>query len=84
MSDDLDPLVLDFLEWVARQPRAYVEVIDTWRTSCPRLTIWEDAIDRGFVERGTVVTCTARGKHVLAAAGRMPEPAAGVIMPKVA
>jgi hypothetical protein len=51
MSETADPLVLDFVEWVAREPRAYAEVIATWKTSCPRLTIWEDAADRGYVAR---------------------------------
>jgi hypothetical protein len=27
MSETADPLVLDFVEWVAREPRAYSEVI---------------------------------------------------------
>jgi hypothetical protein len=49
MTDTLTPLILDFLEWIASSPRPYVEVMDAWRTSCPRLTIWEDAVDRGFV-----------------------------------
>ena len=40
MSETADPLVLDFVEWIAREPRAYAEVISTWKTSCPRLTIW--------------------------------------------
>ncbi len=44
-------LVLDFVEWVARKPRSLQEVIETWGTHCPRLTIWEDAIDRKLVER---------------------------------
>ncbi len=48
MADSTDPLVLDLVEWIAREPRLYAEVIETWRTSCPRLTIWEDAVDRGF------------------------------------
>jgi hypothetical protein len=52
MADTLDPLVLDFLEWLAREPRPYAEVMDVWRTSCPRLTVWEDSVDRGFVTRG--------------------------------
>jgi hypothetical protein len=47
MNDANDPLVLDLLEWIAREPRLYAEVIETWRTSCPRLTILEDAVDRG-------------------------------------
>ena len=51
MIDTTDPLVLDLVEWIAREPRLYAEVIETWRTSCPRLTIWEDAVDRGYVTR---------------------------------
>jgi hypothetical protein len=51
MSDRLDPLILDLIEWVAREPRTYADVMEAWRTSCPRLTVWEDAVDRGFVAR---------------------------------
>lgn len=73
---EADPLVLDFVEWVAREPRAYSEVIDAWKTSCPRLTIWEDAADQGLVARervagfGLVVRVTAGGMNVLRANGR--------------
>jgi len=49
MTNTLTPLVLDFLEWIAAGPRPYSEVMEAWRTSCPRLTIWEDAVDQGFV-----------------------------------
>ncbi|MCS3926685.1 hypothetical protein M2175_001716 [Bradyrhizobium elkanii] len=56
MSETADPLVLDFVEWIAREPRAYAEVIATWKTSCPRLTIWEDAAD----------ATTSPAKHCLA------------------
>jgi hypothetical protein len=49
MSDVLTPLTLDFLKWLAAGPRPYAEVMDVWRTSCPRLTVWEDAIDAGLV-----------------------------------
>ena len=48
-----EPLVLDLLEWVASSPKTYADVMDAWRTSCPRLTIWEDAVDRGLVQRVT-------------------------------
>ena len=51
MSHSPDALVLDFVEWIAASPRPYSEVMDAWRTSCPRLTIWEDAIDQGLVQR---------------------------------
>ncbi len=45
----VDTLVLDLLEWLARQDRTYAEVMDAWRTSCPKLPVWEDANDRGLV-----------------------------------
>ena len=76
MSELADPLVLDFVEWVAREPRLYAEVVGTWKTSCPRLTIWEDAADRGYVARetvagfGLVVTVTEDGAKLLRANGR--------------
>jgi len=49
MADSADPLVLDLVEWIARKPRPYAEVIAIWRTSCPRLTIWEDAVDAAML-----------------------------------
>jgi hypothetical protein len=45
------PLLLDLLEWLAAEPRRYAETMDAWRTSCPRLPIWEEAGERGFVQR---------------------------------
>ena len=60
MADGTDPLVLDLVEWIAREPRLYSEVIETWRTSCPRLTIWEDAVDRGLVTRQTIAGAGVR------------------------
>ena len=76
MISPLDPLILDMLEWIAREPRSYHEVIDVWRTSCPRLTVWEDAVDRGFVERAGQVGCntivvTSAGQRYLREAGRL-------------
>ena len=75
MTETTDPLVLDLVEWIAREPRLYSEVIETWRTSCPRLTIWEDAVDRGYVARETVagfgmvmVTVTEAGEKISARA----------------
>lgn len=49
MSDTIDVLILDLREWLASGERSYGEVMDAWRTSCPRLPVWEDANDRGFV-----------------------------------
>jgi hypothetical protein len=47
----INPLVFDLLEWLAIKPRPYSEAMEVWRTSCPRLTIWEDAVDLGYVAR---------------------------------
>lgn len=79
MSERTHPLVLDLVAWVADRPRTYDEVMAAWRTSCPRLTIWEDAVDQGLVARGyrdgvAVVTTTPTGRALLAAAGRLPQP----------
>lgn len=68
-----EPLILDLVEWVARHPRPYAEVLDAWRTSCPRLTVWEDASERGLVTcapdtTGTLmVAATEAGRAVIAA-----------------
>ena len=51
MSDVVEPLILDLLEWVADGEREYAEVMDAWRTSCPRLPVWEEANARGLVTR---------------------------------
>ncbi len=49
MTDTVEALILDLLEWVARRERTYEEVMDAWRTSCPKLPVWEDANDLGFI-----------------------------------
>jgi len=46
----VEALILDLVEWLASGERAYQEVMDAWRTSCPRLPVWEDANDRGLVK----------------------------------
>jgi hypothetical protein len=48
-SDTVDALVLDLLEWLSCRDRSYEETMDAWRTSCPRLPVWEDANDMGLV-----------------------------------
>ncbi len=70
-------LVLDLVEWISQEPRAYEDVMAAWRTSCPRLTIWEDAVDRGFVTResygtnGSVISVTDKGRLLLREDGRL-------------
>ncbi len=45
-------LLLDLLEWLARGDQRYEDVMDAWRTSCPKLPVWEEANDRGFITKG--------------------------------
>ncbi|HWV83147.1 MAG TPA: hypothetical protein VNZ50_17090 [Hyphomicrobiaceae bacterium] len=77
MSSMTEPLILDLVEWIAREPRTYAEVMDAWRTSCPRLTVWEDAVDRGLVrpEGGAInnlmVAVTDEGRALLQVHGRL-------------
>jgi len=49
MTQTVEALVLDLLEWLARKDRSYEETMDAWRTSCPKLPVWEDANDKGLV-----------------------------------
>jgi hypothetical protein len=50
MTDTVvEALILDLLEWLATGDRTYEEVMDAWRTSCPKLPVWEDANERGLV-----------------------------------
>jgi hypothetical protein len=50
MSDPVEPLILDLLEWIGPRARPYAEVLEAWRTSCPRLPVWEEANKRGLVD----------------------------------
>ena len=58
MHDNVENLILDLLEWVGRTERAYQETMDAWRTSCPRLPVWEEANDRGLLEVASANGCS--------------------------
>jgi hypothetical protein len=62
-------IMVQFLGWIADRPRTYAEAMAAWRTSCPRLSVWEDAILDGLVhvESGAdrAVTLTRHGRAVL-------------------
>ncbi len=45
----VEALIVDLLVWLASRERTYEETMDAWRTSCPRLPVWEDAYDRGLI-----------------------------------
>ena len=72
MPEPVSGSMIEFLIWVSSRPRTYAEAMDAWRSSCPRLTVWEDAIADGFIriECGETlpqseVTLTPRGRAVL-------------------
>jgi hypothetical protein len=65
-------LVLDLVEWIAEGPRPYREAMDAWRTSCPRLPVWEDAIEHGLIRcvengGGLQVVVTSEGAAFVSA-----------------
>lgn len=70
-------LTLQMLAWLAERPRTYGETMEAWRTSCPRMPVWEDAISERLVEiipragagmNGAAVRLTERGGMRLARA----------------
>ena len=60
MTELIEDLILDLVEWIGRKQRTYQETMDAWRTSCPRLSVWEDATGRGLVE-----TAPANGRSLV-------------------
>jgi hypothetical protein len=82
VSDPLAALIIELIEWIGPQRRPYAEVIEAWRTSCPRLSVWEEATARGFVVReyiegiGSCVSVSPSGRSFLARhRRRRPDPA---------
>src|SRR5262249_5084745 len=79
-------IMIQFLAWVADRPRTYADAMDAWRTSCPRLSVWEDAIIEDLIQiegngggrdssRGaSAVVLTSRGRAVLQKAQNGGEP----------
>jgi hypothetical protein len=69
VSDSVEDLILDLLEWVGPASRPYTEVMEAWRTSCPRLPVWEEANDRGFLDRhrepghGELISLSTAGRQ---------------------
>jgi hypothetical protein len=68
-------LTRDFLAWLESAPRTYAEVMEGWRTSCPRFSIWEDALADDLIQIESAVgkptaqagiTLTERGRAALA------------------
>ena len=70
MTDTVEALIVDLLQHVALKERHYDDVIEAWRTSCPKLPVWEEANERGLITRTrvnghAVVRITAAGAAFL-------------------
>jgi hypothetical protein len=72
MPESVSLLMVEFLTWVSSRPRTYAEAMDAWRSTCPRHTVWEDALVEGLIQVETgstlpqsAVTLTPRGREVL-------------------
>jgi hypothetical protein len=69
MNRPHDALTQQMLQWIAQGTHSYAEVLDVWKSSCPRLTIWEDACADGLVDSAPgmsgVVTLTEKGRNIL-------------------
>lgn len=75
----VENLIFDLLEWLAERERTYEEVMDAWRTSCPKLPVWEDANDRGLVNQEQVnglrvVRISSSGRALLQRRKSLPTP----------
>jgi hypothetical protein len=64
--------MVEFLRWVADRPRTYGEAMEAWRSSCPRQSVWEDALEDGLIQvensrtlDRSAVTLTSRGRTTL-------------------
>jgi hypothetical protein len=82
-SDPVAALVLDLLEWIGPNARPYSEVMEAWRTSCPRLPVWEEANASGFLTHsrldgvGSVIAVSPAGlAHLAAHRSRRASPSA--------
>jgi hypothetical protein len=66
MSEPVSLIMRQFLAWVAERPRRREDVREAWR-SCPRISVWEDAVMDELVAYGAdgLIGLTARGREVL-------------------
>ena len=46
----ISSLTLEFLAWIAIRPRTYAETMEAWRSTCPRSSVWEDALIAGLIQ----------------------------------
>ncbi|MDX6439014.1 MAG: hypothetical protein QOF45_1597 [Gaiellaceae bacterium] len=61
---------LELLTWVTSRTRTYEDVVDAWKSNCPRYAVWDDAVTAGLVTAGReAVALTDSGLALLDARG---------------
>lgn len=50
MSEAANPLMVEFLSWISSRHRTYSQAMNAWQSTCPRHTIWEDAVIDGYIQ----------------------------------
>jgi hypothetical protein len=70
MSEVVGPATVELLTWISSRPRTYPEAMEAWRSNCPRLSIWEDALVAGLVQVVRRPGRTNRSQVILTPSGR--------------
>jgi hypothetical protein len=72
MPEPVSLSIVEFLNWVSSRPRTYAETMEAWRSTCPRNSVWEDALIGGLIQIETGCTMnqskvilTPRGRSIL-------------------
>jgi len=65
MNTAHDSLTVQLLDWIVERPRSYAQLLDVWKTTCPRMAIWEDACADGLIDcepgANGIVSATPKG-----------------------
>jgi DNA-binding MarR family transcriptional regulator len=87
MQNSVARLQLEFLLWVSTDPpRSYRQVMEAWRSTCPRISIWEESLMDGLIEivpedngeREQLVILTPAGRQLLSRSAPSRRCSAGV------
>ena len=63
---EITPSVVELLTWVTARKRTYEDVVEAWKSNCPRYAVWDDAVTAGLVTAGRDgVALTERGRAAL-------------------
>ena len=80
-------LTLQFLDFIA-DGRTYGETMEAWRSTCPRMPIWEDAVRQGLVRvenggamKSSRIVLTVRGRVLLRRAPHSTPPGSAGVPP---